>query len=136
MYFYLVDGRLSIWFPIQNLTFKFSQKTRYALTAILSVLNLETVYQSSCCAMVSKLLAGCIFFLHLHEIVIEIEWVMTSLWRHLSFLQTIVNISNSIYLQTSYLEPIHNNIHLMIKMKVTLTNDKVTGKSQRSQKMN
>ena len=27
---------------------------------------------------------------------IQIEWVMTSLWRHLSFLHTIVHISNSI----------------------------------------
>ena len=27
---------------------------------------------------------------------IKIEWAMTSLWRHLSFLQTIVHISNSI----------------------------------------
>ena len=29
-------------------------------------------------------------------------------------------LKNLLNLQTSYLEPIHNNVHLMIKMKVTL----------------
>ena len=58
---------------------------------------------------------------------IKIELMMTSLWRHLSFLQTriIVHISYSI-------EPTHfvlrtntqqHNVHLITKIKVTLTDD-------------
>ena len=48
---------------------------------------------------------------------------MTSLWRHLSFLQTIV--SNSIE-PTNFIlgtNTQQHNVHLMIKMKVTLTDD-------------
>ena len=50
---------------------------------------------------------------------------MTSLWRHLSFLQTIVHISNSIEPKNFVLgtNTQQNNVHLMIKMKVTLTDD-------------
>ena len=50
---------------------------------------------------------------------------MTSLWRHLSFLQAIFHISNSIeptnfVLRTNTQQ---HNVHLMIKMKVTLKDD-------------
>ena len=57
---------------------------------------------------------------------------MKSLWRHLVFLQTIVQITNSIEPTNFVLEPTNfvlgtntqqNNVHLMIKMKVTLTDD-------------
>ena len=50
---------------------------------------------------------------------------MTSLWRHFSFLQRIVHISNSIeptnfVLGTNIQQ---HNVQLMIKMKVTLVDD-------------
>ena len=50
---------------------------------------------------------------------------MTSIWRHLSFLQTIVHNSNSIEPTNFVLgtNTQQHNIHLMIKMKVTLTDD-------------
>ena len=50
---------------------------------------------------------------------------MTSLWRHLSFLQTIVHISNSIEPTNFVLgtDTQQYKVHLMIKMKVTLTDD-------------
>ena len=50
---------------------------------------------------------------------------MTSFWRHLKFLQTIVHISYSIE-PTNFVLGINtkqHNVHLMIKMKVTLTDD-------------
>ena len=56
---------------------------------------------------------------------IKIEWVMTSLWRHLSFPETIVHISNSVE-PTNFILGINiqqHNVHLMIKMNVTLTDD-------------
>ena len=50
---------------------------------------------------------------------------MTSLWRHLSFLQTVVHISNSIEPTNFVLETNTQqyNVHLMIKMKVILKDD-------------
>ena len=54
---------------------------------------------------------------------IRFEWVMTSLWRHLSFLQTIVNISNSIE-PTNFIlgtDVQLHKVHLLIRVKVTLT---------------
>ena len=50
---------------------------------------------------------------------------MTSLWHHLSFLQTIVHISNSIEPRNFVLgtNTQQRNVHLMITMKVTLTDD-------------
>ena len=56
---------------------------------------------------------------------IKLEREMTSLWRHLSFLQTIVHISNSIK-PTNFVLGTNTqqyNVHLMIKMKVTLTDN-------------
>ena len=50
---------------------------------------------------------------------------MTSLWRHSSFLQTIVHISNTIE-PTNFVLGTNTqqyNAHLIIKMKVTLTDD-------------
>ena len=50
---------------------------------------------------------------------------MTSLWRHLSFLETIVHISNSIE-HTNFIlgtNTQQHDVHLMIKVKVTLTDD-------------
>ena len=54
---------------------------------------------------------------------IKIEWVMTS--HHLSFLQMIIHISNCIEPTNFVLRTNtqHYNVHLMIKMKVTLTDD-------------
>ena len=56
---------------------------------------------------------------------IKLEWEMRSLWRHLSFLQTIVHISNSIE-PTNFVLGTNTqqyNVHLIIKLKVTLTDD-------------
>ena len=72
------------------------------------------------------------------DLCFNFEWVMTSLWRHLSFLQIIVHISNSF-------EPTHflfgtnvqlHKLHLLIRVKVTLHMLKVTGEGQRSQRWN
>ena len=54
---------------------------------------------------------------------IKFEWVMKSLWRHLSYLQTIVHILNSSnptnFLFCSNVQ--QYKVHMMIKVKVTLT---------------
>ena len=57
---------------------------------------------------------------------IDMEKVMTSqytpLWRHLkNILKTIVHISISIDLQTSYFIPKYNNKRTSIRVKLTLT---------------
>ena len=41
---------------------------------------------------------------------IKFKWEMTSLWRHLSFSKQLFISHIPLNLQTSYLEPIHNNI--------------------------
>ena len=66
-------------------------------------------------------------FVNLFLNFIKIEWVMTSLWRHLSFLQTIVHISNSIEPTNFVLgtNTQQHNVHLMIKLKVTLMDNEV-----------
>ena len=52
---------------------------------------------------------------------------MTSLWHHLSFLQTVFHISNSIeptnFVLGTNTQQYAYNVHLLIKMKVTLAND-------------
>ena len=56
----------------------------------------------------------------------KIEYLMTSLWRHLSFLQTVVNITNSI-LHTNFILGTNiqqHDVHRMIKVKLILTDDK------------
>ena len=55
----------------------------------------------------------------------KIRWEMTSLWHHLSYLQTIVHISNSIEPTNFVLgtNTQQHNVYLISKMKVTLTGD-------------
>ena len=63
---------------------------------------------------------------------------MTSLLRHLIFLQTIVHISNSIE-PTNFIlgtNTQQHNVHLMIKMKVTMTNDEGHRRRPKVIKMN
>ena len=65
---------------------------------------------------------------------------MTSLWRHLCFLKTIVHISKSIEPTNFVLgtNTQQHNIHLMIKMKVTLTGNeghKRKGKGNKNELM-
>ena len=53
---------------------------------------------------------------------IKFEWLMTSLLRHLSFLQTIIHILNFIE-STNFVLGTNvqqNKVHLMIQVKVTL----------------
>ena len=50
------------------------------------------------------------------SISLKIEWVMTSLWRHLSFLQTIVHFVLGTNTQ-------QHNVHLIMIIKVILTED-------------
>ena len=69
---------------------------------------------------------------------IKIEWVMTLLWRHLSFLQTIVHISKSIKPTNFVLgtNTHQHNVHLMMKMKMTLTDDEGHRRRSKVTKMN
>ena len=67
----------------------------------------------------------------------NVKWVIMSLWRHSSFQQTIVHISNSIA-PTNFILGTNiqqYEVHLMIKVKVTLNMMlKVTVEGQRSHK--
>ena len=54
---------------------------------------------------------------------IRFEWAMTSLRRHLNFLQTFVHISNSIE-PTNFILGTNvqlHKVHVLIRVKVTLT---------------
>ena len=69
---------------------------------------------------------------------IKVEWVMTSLWRHLRLLQAIVHISSSVEPTNFVLgtNAQQHNVHSMIKMRFTLTDDEGHRRRSNVTKMN
>ena len=67
---------------------------------------------------------------------LRFEWVMTSLWRHLSVQQTIVHISNYIEPTNFILGTMYNYIRYIywLEWKWPWHKLKITGEGQRSQK--
>ena len=77
-------------------------------------INFPTLYRSFFMFDRNEFWYVALIYIHLVDLCsnfIKFEWEMTSLWRNLSFLKTVVHISNCILsLQSFYLVPICNNV--------------------------